>query len=126
MDSIDATGLSGPEIGEQLIRNAHWDSSTQPLVKQIVFNCDVIARSEIPAEIRNELNSRALIYELKMFLPLRAGSKEEATAERGATLHDDWAAFAAERRLTSGVDRKEFVEAGHRTMREAAGDSEED
>jgi hypothetical protein len=126
MDAIDATGLSGPEIADQLVRNAHWDASTQPLIKQVVFNCDVVARSEIPAEIRNELNSRALIYELKLLLPQRSGSKGEATAERGATLHDDWAAFAGARQLTLGVDRTEFVEAGHRTMREAAGDSQED
>jgi len=125
MDTIDAEGLSGPEIGEQLLRNAHWDASTLPLVKQVVINCDVIARSEIPAEVRNELSSRALIYDLKPLLPARGGNKDEVAAERGATLHDDWTTFAEERQLTLGVNRKEFVEAGHRTMREAAGDSQE-
>ncbi len=126
MDAVDAAGLSGSEIGDQLIRNAHWDASTLPMVKQVVFNCDVIARSEIPAEVRNELNSRALIYDLKVFLPPKAGGRDETTSERGATLHEDWTAFAEERQLALGVDRKEFVETGHRTMREAAGDPQED
>lgn len=125
MDTIDAMGISGQEIGDQLLRNAHWDATTQPMVKQAVINCDVIARSEVPVEIRNELSSRALIYDLKMFLAPRSGGKDGTQAERGATLHDDWAVFAEDRQLALGVNRKEFVEAGHRTMREAEGDSQE-
>jgi len=126
MEPIDAAGMSGQEIGDQLLRNAHWDVPSQPLVRQVVRNCDVSARSEVPADVRNELNSRALIYDLRLLLAPRAGAPGEVTAERGATLHDDWTAFAEARPLPLGVDRSEFVEAGHRTMREAAGDNQED
>ncbi|MDQ2986515.1 MAG: metallophosphoesterase [Armatimonadota bacterium] len=126
LEQLDASGLSGEDIGAQLIRNAHWDVDAQPIIRQIVTNCDPIARSEVPADVRSELQSRALHYELKMLLAASVGVDTEDVQTRGATLEDDWKAYAEARQLPLGVDREEFVGAGHKVMKEAAGDPQED
>ena len=96
------------------------------MVRQVVKNCSPIARAEVPHKVRAELHQRALHYQLDMLLAPKEGADKGETMPRGATLNDDWHAFAESRQLPFGVDRDEFVETGHRLIKEAASASEED
>jgi hypothetical protein len=125
LPDIDAKGMTGSEIGEALQRNAHWGEDTFPMVRQLVRNCDADARANVPHAVRAELLQRALHYHLEMFLEPKEGKESAESLPRGATLSDDWQAFATQRQLTLSVDRAEFVETGHRLIKEAASASEE-
>ena len=122
---IEAAGLSGEEIGLRMQANAHWEEDTFPIVRQVVNNCDPVARAEVPHAVRAELHQRALHYQLDMFLAPKDGKESAEALPRGATLSDDWQVFATQRQLTLSVDRDEFVETGHRLIKEAASASEE-
>ena len=126
LPNIDARGLSGAEIGEALQRNAHWEDGAFPMVRQCVLNCDPIARAEVPHNVRTELQARALHYQLDMFLAPREDKSDGDTTPRGATLNDDWQSYAEERQLPLAIDRKEFIDTGHRLMKEAGSASSED
>ena len=121
---IDATGLSGVDIGDELLRNAHWEDGSLPMVRQCVRNCSPTSRAEVPNRIRLDLADRCLHYQLDMYLAPKDGEKGEAKP-RGATLNEDWQNYAEARDLPLGLDRKEFVETGHKLMKEAGSDSSE-
>lgn len=127
MPTIDATGLSGTEIADMLLKSATWDVTPEggPMVRQVVTGCDPLARAEVPGDVRNELNSRALIYDLKMYLASRSPAGDTTAPHRGATLREDWQSFAEKRDLPISVSREEFVTAGHKMLEEAVGDPEE-
>ena len=121
LPDIDASELSGEEIGDRMLSNAHWDDASRPMVRQVIRNCDPISRTEIPQSVKTELQARAFHYQLDIFLSKR--EIETGSHERGASLEEEWTQFAEQRTLPLGVDRKEFTEAGHRLMKEAGGDS---
>ena len=125
LPEIDATGMDGAEIGEALRRNAHWAEESFPIVRQVVRNCTPSARADVSNEIRMELVDRCLHYHLDMYLAPK-GDSEAQTRPRGATLGEDWQTHAESRELPSGIDRAEFIAAGHKLMKEAGGDSEKD
>jgi hypothetical protein len=126
LPEVDAMGMTGEEIGEALLRNAHWEDDTFPMVRQVVRNCDPVARAEVPQKILAELHQRALCYEFVPRAVPKEGTDKSDVMPRGATLNDDWHSFAESRSLPLGVDRDEFVETGHRLIKEAASASEED
>jgi DNA repair exonuclease SbcCD nuclease subunit len=121
LPDIDAADLTGVEIGDMLLRNAHWDANALPMVRQVVRNCMPASRNEIPQEVKAELQSRAFHYQLDIYL--RARENQPDHVDRGASLEDEWTNFAENRVLPSGIERKEFVEGGHRLLKEAGSDS---
>ena len=121
LPDIDATDLSGQEIGDRMVANAHWDDASRPMVRQAIRNCDAIARTEIPQSVKAELQERAFHYQLDIFLAKR--ESESIDIERGASLEEEWSQFAENRTLPLGIEREEFKEAGHRLMKETIGDS---
>jgi len=118
---IDAAEMSGVQIGEQMLSNAHWDENSKPMVRQVIRNCDPIARTEIPESVKDQLKQRAFHYQLDISLASKNVEMNQGL-ERGASLDEEWAQFAAERTLPLGVDRQEFIDTGHRLMKESAGD----
>jgi DNA repair exonuclease SbcCD nuclease subunit len=126
LETIDAEGLSGQEIADQMLRNKNWDESALPVIRQKVHNCDPLARTDIPAETLNELKSCCLHYEFVAQIKRREVQEADGTVARAATLDDDWKAYAEKRSLPLGLERDEFVATGHRLLKEAAGDSSED
>lgn len=126
LDDIDASGLSGSEIGEEMERRLTWDTESKPLVRQVVRNCDPRARAEVPAEVFQTLRGACLFYDADLRLQSRTDDHSASEQSRGTNLREDWAAFAAERKLPLGIDRDDFVDTGIKWMKEAEGDSQED
>ncbi|MBA3724966.1 MAG: DNA repair exonuclease [Armatimonadetes bacterium] len=120
---IDASGLSGVEIGGRLGSQAVWDNDSLPIVRQRSINVDPVSRAEIPHQIVREIQSRALVY----FHEIQyAKSDSDQVKVSGRSLDEDWREFAGKRDLPKSVERKEYVEAGAARLLEVAGVAEED
>ncbi|MGI8922751.1 MAG: metallophosphoesterase family protein [Fimbriimonadales bacterium] len=122
---VDASGLSGLEIGERLAAQAVWDEEAQPIVRQKSINVDPAARAEIPHQIVREIQSRALVY-FHDIQYARSSDSDLSQVGQGRSLEEDWRDFAEKRDLPKTVGRTQYVEAGAARLQEVASAPEED
>ncbi|MBS1717229.1 MAG: metallophosphoesterase [Armatimonadetes bacterium] len=119
LPAIDAKGMGPGEVSEAIEKAARWPADQMPIVRQVVKNLPVEVEAQIDFELRRNLSSKALFYNLSAVRPeAEKRFRMRATKEGRQSLTGEWEEHIAAATLPFGLDRDEVKETGLGILKE--------